>query len=140
MAQSSAEFDRLMTALSNSAAYSQDEYRQIEKIIKWVQDRQSPPATPEAARRHMARGEAATEMATDPNGYQAAIREFKAATRLAPWLADPHYNLGILQDRIKQYDRAIKSLTLYLLAAPDAGDRDATQSLIYKIEFKKEQD
>ncbi len=130
--------NQLLADLAKTEAHSAAEYRQMQKILETARYRDHV-SVPEAARRHMARGEAAVELAKDGGGYTAAIKEFKAATRAAPWFAAAHYNLGIVQNEARQFDHAIKSLKLYLLAAPDAEDRDATQALIYKMEFRKEQ-
>jgi hypothetical protein len=53
-------------------------------------------AVSEEARRHMARGMAAVEMAKSPEEYGSAMREFQEASRLAPDWPDPHYNLVAL--------------------------------------------
>ena len=96
-------------------------------------------AIPENYYRHMARGEAFVETAKDKDEYKRAAREFQKAADAAPWLADPYYNLGVVQDKAGLYDDAIRNLKLYLLTAPDAEDARTVRSLIYKIEVRKEE-
>jgi tetratricopeptide (TPR) repeat protein len=109
-----------------------------EKIIKHVQSMKPAPAVPEEAERFMARGVGAIETAKDQNGFKDAVTEFEKAALHAPWLPDAYYNLGIAQDKAGLYPEAIKSLKLYLLAAPDAADVKEVKSLIYKVEYKQE--
>jgi tetratricopeptide (TPR) repeat protein len=91
------------------------------------------------ARRHMARGQAAVEMAKSPEDYEAAIREFQEAARLAPDWPDPYYNLGLVQEKAGKFMEAIASLKEYLRLAPNAPDAAKIQEQIYKLEYKAEQ-
>lgn len=94
---------------------------------------------PEEARRHMARGQAAVEMAKSPDEYDSAMREFQEASRLAPDWPDPHYNLGLVQEKSGKFREAVASLKEYLRLAPNAPDAAKIQEHIYKIEYKAEQ-
>jgi tetratricopeptide (TPR) repeat protein len=96
-------------------------------------------AVSEEARRHMARGQAAMEMAKSPEDYEAAIREFQEAARLAPDWPDPHYNLGLVQEKSGKFREAIASLNEYLRLAPNAPDAAKVKEQIYKLEYKVEQ-
>lgn len=92
--------------------------------------------TSEKARWHMIRGQAA--MAKTPADYEDAIREFEQAAKLAPDWPEIYYNLGVVQEKAKEYDKAIGNLEKYLALAPNAKDADVVRDLIYKIEFLKE--
>ena len=129
-----------VSALSEDGVLTPEGEEDLRKrAIKLAQKIQPPPAIPEKVHRHMARGEAFIEAANDKEGFLRAVKEFQAATNAAPWSADAYYNLGVSQDKAGQYDEAIKSLNLYLLAAPDASDARTVRNLIYKIEARKEQ-
>ena len=94
---------------------------------------------PEEARRHMARGQAAVEMAKSSEDYEAAIREFQEAARLAPDWPDPYFNLGLVQEKAGKFREAIASLNRYFQLAPNAPDAAKIQEQIYKLEYKAEQ-
>jgi tetratricopeptide (TPR) repeat protein len=93
---------------------------------------------PEDARRHMARGQAAVEMAKSPVELEDAIMEFQEAARLAPDWADPYYNLGMMQNKMEQFDDALKNLARYLQLAPSASNAGQVQELIYRIEYRRD--
>jgi tetratricopeptide (TPR) repeat protein len=115
-----------------------NDYPLREKIIRLVQEMKPAPAVPEEAERYMARGTAAVKSAKDANDFKDAVQEFEKATLAAPWLANAYYNLGFAQDKAGLYADAIKSLKLYLLAAPNASDTKEVKSLIYEIEYRQE--
>jgi len=96
-------------------------------------------AVSEEARRHMARGQAAVEMAKSPVELEDAIKEFQEASRLAPNWPDPYYNLAILQEKTGKLKEAVASLKQYLRLAPNAPDAAKIQEHIYKLEYKAEQ-
>jgi len=90
------------------------------------------------ARRHMVRGQAAAKIAKTPADYEDAIREFEQAAKFAPDWPEIYYNLGVVQEKAKEYDKAIENLEKYLALAPNATDADVVREFIYKIEFLKE--
>jgi tetratricopeptide (TPR) repeat protein len=95
-------------------------------------------ADPMAAKRHMARGMAAMEMAKSPANFRDAVEEFSKAVKEAPDWADAWFNLGVAQESAEDYQAAIKSFKTYLKKAPEAADRDAIGTRIYKLEYKVE--
>jgi len=109
-----------------------------EKIIKLVLEMKPAPALPKEAERFMARGTAAVKGAKGADDFKDAVAEFEKATLAAPWLADAYYNLGVAQDKAGLYAQAMKSLKLYLLAAPDAPDANSVEELVYEIEYRQE--
>ena len=108
------------------------------KIIALVLEMDSPPPVPEEAKRFADRGMAAVQGAASAEDFKAAAAEFEKASLTAPWLASIYSNLGVVQDKAGLYTEAISSLNLYLLAAPNAPDAEATRSLIHQIEYRKE--
>jgi tetratricopeptide (TPR) repeat protein len=109
-----------------------------EKIIKHVQTMRPAPALSKEAERFMTRGAVAMKSAKDVNDFKDSVTEFEKATMAAPWLANAYYNLGVAQAKAGLYDAAIKSLKLYLLAAPNASDANSVEKLIYEIEYRQE--
>lgn len=95
---------------------------------------------PEEAQRRMIRGQTAVEMARTPEDYELAIREFREAARQAPNWADPHYNLGLVQEKNGHYKDAVASFREYLRLAPKASDAAAVRSQLYRLEMKAEQE
>lgn len=109
-----------------------------EKIIELARTIKPKPAVPEEARRHMSRGKAAFEDAKEAKDLAAAITEFKEASIAAPWWSDAYFTLGLAQEKAKDYAGAKQSLSLYLLAAPDASDAKDVKSRIYELEYRQE--
>ena len=115
-----------------------NDYALREKIIKHVQTMKPAPAIPREAERFMNRGAAAAKSAKDANDFKDAVAEFEKATLSAPWMANAYYNLGVAQDKAGMYSSAIRSLKLYLAAAPNAPDAKSVEKLIDEIEYRQE--
>jgi tetratricopeptide (TPR) repeat protein len=106
-----------------------------EKIIKLAQELKPAPAVPEEAERRMARGTAAFKGAKSVADYRDAAKEFEQATIAAPWYGDAYHNLGVAQDKAEQYEAALRSLKLALLASPDNKE---IKGIIYEVEYRNE--
>ena len=117
---------------------SPNDYALREKIIKHVQAMKPAPAIPRDAERFMNRGAAAAKSAKGANDFKDAVVEFEKATLAAPWMANAYYNLGVAQDKAGMYSNAIRSLKLYLVAAPNAPDAKNVEKLIDEIEYRQE--
>ena len=128
-----------VSLLQSSAAGSAADRRLREKILKLVQQIYPPPAIPEEAIRHMGRGQAIFEIAKGSENYSRAIAEFDKAVRVAPWLADGYYSLGMVQEKTGRFRDAVQSLQLYLLAAPSATNAREVRTRMYGLEYKAEQ-
>jgi tetratricopeptide (TPR) repeat protein len=115
-----------------------NDYALREKIIRHVQTMKPAPAVPREAERFMNRGAAAAKSAKDANDFKDAVAEFEKATLSAPWMANAYYNLGVAQDKAGMYSSAIRSLKLYLIAAPNAPDAKNVEKLIDEIEYRQE--
>ena len=87
------------------------------------------------AKRHMFRGQAAMEEAKNASDYQDAVKEFKKAVEYAPHWADAWFNLGVAQERVKDYAGAMNSFKKYLELNPTANDRNEVEGRIYKLEY-----
>jgi tetratricopeptide (TPR) repeat protein len=106
-----------------------------EDIIKLAIKIQPPPEIPDAAARHLARGNAAFKSATDEQDYSSSADEFSRALNIAPWDYKGYFDLGVVLDKAGKYDQAIKNLKLYLLAQPN--DKHA-KNLMYEVEYRME--
>ena len=73
-----------VVALQSTSEDSSADQLLREKIIKLAQKIQPPPTIPEAVLRHMGRGQAAVEIAKEPEDFNQAIDEFKKAVQLGP--------------------------------------------------------
>ncbi len=129
-----------VAALQSVSEGSADDQRLRETIIKLVQRLTPPPALPEEAERYMGRGLAAVEIAKGPEDFTRAIAEFKKALRIAPWLADGYFNLGVVQEKAGLFNGAIRSYRLYLLAAPSTPDAQQVRTRIFGLEYKAERE
>lgn len=125
-------------ALQKISEGSADEQR-IREAILTVAKRISPrPAIPKEAERRMARGQAAAKAATDEQGFARAAEEFRQAIRVAPWLAEAYFNLGVVLDKAGKYADAVRSLNIYLLAVENQLDMKQARNLIFEIEYRQE--
>lgn len=129
------DFDRLVREVQ---AAPQDAALR-ERVIAAAQALKPPPALPEGAERHLARGEAAIERAKAAADFEIAVREFEQASRAAPWHAAAYFNLAVAQEKAGKPKDAIGSFKRYLLAAPGASDAAAVRKRLYKLEFDAEQ-
>lgn len=107
-------------------------------IINLVHRVDPPPAIPEEARKHAAYGDAAIKSVTYDNkkGLDDAIKEYGEAIIFVPWWADIYLNLGFVYEQKGEYNRAIESFKLFLLAAPNDPQAQAVQKKIYELEYK----
>lgn len=106
-----------------------------EKIIKLARQLKPAPAIPEEAERRMVRGTAAFKGAKSAADYRDAAKEFEQATLAAPWYGDAYLNLGVTQDKAENYEAALRSLKLALLASPN--DKEI-KALVYEVEYRNE--
>jgi len=93
---------------------------------------------PEEAKRFMARGVAAIEMAKSAGDYALAVKEFEQAARLAPDWPDVYYNLGSVQAKAGDLASAMKSYQRYLELAPKSPDAAKVRQEIFKLEYRQE--
>src|SRR4030043_484384 len=94
----------------------------------------------EEARRYMARGLAAVEMAKTPKDYERAVREFEQAAKLAPNWPDVYFNLGSVQAKVGNYGEAMRHYKRYLELAPKPPDATKVREEIYKLEYRAEEE
>ncbi|MDI6764759.1 MAG: tetratricopeptide repeat protein [Thermodesulfobacteriota bacterium] len=107
-------------------------------LIVWVSVTLAETVS-EEARRFMARGMAAVEMAKTPKDYERAVREFEQAAKLAPNWPDVYFNLGSVQAKAGNYGEAMRYYKRYLELAPNAPDAAKVREESYKLEYRAEQ-
>jgi tetratricopeptide (TPR) repeat protein len=101
-----------------------------EKIIKLALTMKPAPALPQEAQDELAKGNELAKQATGQQALIDALAHFERAALLAPWWPDAYSSLGSMQEKLERIDDARTSLTLYLLAAPNASDADAVRAKI----------
>ena len=104
-----------------------------ERIIKVALKLDPPPAVSNEAQQRLTSGQAAAKSAQIPKELKAAASEFQSALRIAPWLASGYFNLGDVQEKLRDYPAAARSFELYLLAAPSAQDAQSVQKKIIDL-------
>ncbi len=116
----------------------EDDLRDIVRLARAVNP---PPAVPQAARDEMTKGKAAFKLSRRPEDFGAAVENFKKAASLAPWLAEPYFNLALAQEKFAAADgrqqnlfEAKRSLEYYLIAAPDAKDAPAVKQKMAELD------
>lgn len=140
----------LTAATAAQGASPRDEFKQLvellqknpndhalrERVITLAQRIKPAPAIPEEARRYFIRGNALVKEAKTATDADAAIGEYRNSLNVAPWWADPYFNLSRAQEIAQKYDEAIRSLRFYLLTHPQ--DARQVQDRLYELEAKQE--
>ena len=127
-----------VAALQSVSEGSADDQRLRETIIKLVQKLSPLPAVPEEARRFSVRGQTWIKEAKNSSDFDEAAKEFSKALRVAPWWADGYINQAVALEKAGRFDGAMRSLRLYLLAAPAAPDVEKVKEQIYVLEVRQE--
>lgn len=109
-----------------------------EKAIALAAEIKPAPAVPEEARRAFIRGNTAFASAKDPAGFSRAIERFEEASALAPWWADPYFNLAKACEGAQDFDRALRALTYYRATATTEADKRQALDLTYALEEKRD--
>jgi tetratricopeptide (TPR) repeat protein len=105
-----------------------------EQIIKLAQELKKSPPVPEEYERQLSRGNAFLKLASDVDGFNKAITEFKNAIAIAPWKADAYINLADAQEKAGLFAEAIVNLKFAILAEPNAKDERDLRNKIYELE------
>jgi hypothetical protein len=109
-----------------------------ERAIALAAEFKPTPVVPEDARRAFIRGNTAFAAAKDPAGFSRAIERFEEASALAPWWADPYFNLAKACEGAQDFDRALRALTYYRATATTEADRRQALDLTYALEEKRD--
>jgi len=109
-----------------------------EKVIALAAELKPAPAVPEDARRAFIRGNTAFASAKDPAGFSRAIERFEEASALAPWWADPYFNLAKAYEGTQDFDRALRALKYFRATATTEADNRQAMDLTYALEEKRD--
>lgn len=127
-----------VTALESTKEDGVAERKAIGKIVAIARKMKPPPKIPDAVIEHEGRAEAAVQMAKKPEDFLLAAREYREATRLAPWVARYYFNLGVVLEKSGRLAEAVQNYELYLLAAPGAPDQREVGKRVAGLKFKQE--
>ncbi len=133
-----AAFDLAMVAVAGSAVGSDAEAQAMARVIAAVRGLGAAPTIPDGGISHFERARAAAQAAKTPMEFLDSAREYGAAARLAPWVAEYQFNRGILLQKAGHYREAARALDLYLQAAPDALDQREVRALIAGLRHAKD--
>lgn len=131
-------FDKAMTEVTKTQASSAAEATAMEKAIAAARAVKPPPTVPDATIDHVGRAKAAARLAKGPVDFLDAANAFGQAARLAPWVAEYHYNRGVLLEKAEKHEVAERALGLYLKAAPNAQDRNEVRERIAGLGYARE--
>jgi tetratricopeptide (TPR) repeat protein len=131
---------RYVSSLATVEPSSPEEQRIRGRCISSALKMNPPPEVPAQASRHLARGQAALEMAKSTSDFNDAAEELERAVRLAPWWADGYHELGAAYEKATNYQQSMNAYQLYLAAAPTAPDAKEVKSKIYKLEYAAERE
>jgi len=127
-----------VAALRQAIEGSDVDQRLREKAIAVVRKLKPAPAVPNEVIDHEGRAEAAVKSATKKEDFLDAASEYRKALRLAPWLAQDYFNLGVVLEKAGSFDEALRSFKLYLLAAPSAQDATEVRKKIAGLQYEIE--
>ncbi len=89
---------------------------------------------PEETRKFFLRGEAMRE----EGNFSEAIQEYQKALVISPFIPQIYRTMAFCYASLKQYERAIENLKIYLLLYPEAPDAREMKDQIYKWEILQE--
>ena len=130
--------ERYIIALKQTPGGTEPQYRICEKAIRLAHSMKPQPLVPEEAKEYVQRAMAFIRRGEDVHILTMAVEEMEKALAIAPWWPDAHFNLGILKGKTQDPAGGIRSLKLYLLAAPQAPDTEAVRKKIVDLEVDQE--
>jgi tetratricopeptide (TPR) repeat protein len=77
----------------------------------------------------MVRARAFAERAATPQDFEKVVTELESALAAAPWWDRAYYNLAVAREKTKDYEGAIESLKLHLLADPRSSRAAAIKTM-----------
>ncbi|OPY79830.1 MAG: photosystem I assembly protein Ycf3 [Syntrophorhabdus sp. PtaU1.Bin058] len=117
--------------------------RDLETIVRMARSLKPPPTVPQAARDEMTKGMAAFKLAKRPEDFAIAEEHFDRASRLAPWVPEPYFNLALAQEKgayargqQHKFHDAQQSLEKYLIAASDPKDIQAGKQKMAELDIQ----
>lgn len=127
------QFQAAVAAFQKDA--TEDNARNLAKLSKQLDP---APAIPEEAEFRAEKGAAFVKLAKNPVDFERAAKEFQAATILAPWIGEYHYNLAVCYKSAEQFDPALTALKFAQLFSRE--DRERRDALILRAEVEAAQE
>ncbi len=109
-----------------------------EKIIALALTVNPRPATPDDAIMAEGGAEYAFKNAKESSDFADAAKQYEKALVLAPWLAADYFNCGVAHEKAGENKEAIRSFSLYLLAAPNADDALAVKKRVGGLQYAEQ--
>jgi len=117
--------------------------RDLETIVRMARSLRPPPSIPQEAKDEMTKGMTTFKLAKRPENFAAAEEHFDRASRLAPWLPEPYFNLALAQEKgayakgqQHKFHAAKDSLGKYLVAASDPKDIQAGKQKMAELDIQ----
>lgn len=126
------ELTQMVESYPKSYRYYESTRKEIVRFASFINP---SPAISEDARRAAIEGETAFKFAKNASGFEEAKKRFQEAADAAPWWADPYYNLGLVLEKLREFDKAKNNFELYAYAAPGASDIEAVKKKISELEY-----
>lgn len=115
----------------------------VATIVRLAHTLNPPPAVPQEARDEMVKGMVAFKMAKRPEDFAEAEAHFSKASKLAPWLPEPYFNLALAQEKLAlargeqyKFNDAKNSLEKYLIAVTDPKDTQAGKQKMAELDLQ----
>lgn len=102
----------------------------FEQAVVSYRNSQIKPLLPEAAVKFKVQA----ELAVQQKRFDDAVELYNQALRIAPWWPAGHYNRGLIQGELEDYEEGIKALQKYLKLEPEAPNARTVQLKIYQWE------
>ena len=108
------------------------------KIIQLVAGMNPKPEVPLEASEHEGSAAHIFKNAKTNADYARVAAEYEKASLIAPWIAADYYNASLAWEKAGQVERAIAAYQLYLMAAPQAEDRNFVAQKIGELKVQLE--
>lgn len=136
MEEASGNYDKALEEYITAWKLSNDKERPavIKSMAQVIAKKPSLSEMPEEVRRHSLRA----EMLIKEGEFDAAIREYKVAYLMAPYLTRFFFNVAIVHAEVKNFNAATRFMQMYVDNTPDATDLREAKDQIIKWEFMHE--
>lgn len=114
------------------------DYALREKIIRHVQEMKPTPKIPDEVYEYVGKATYILTNAKTEADCIEAVKAYKTALLIAPWVADYYFNLGIAQEKAGLFEEAINNLRFYLSATLEAKDATAIRERIGMLKYAAE--
>ena len=100
-------------------------------LVNLVSEFPYSPRLPEKARNYMLRADVSIKQ----KDLKSALAEYKKALKIAPYISKLYYNVALVYSNLKNYDKAVEYMSIYIKADPKAKNIQFAKDQIVKWEF-----